>query len=631
MQLQEPDLNPLFSQSVVVNTFNTLSGENQWDYMTTVKNVDGHISVQSSSDYIRNCVEMDTSTGMPTLFLNTYVSSECPTRYDPTGKFKIPKVPSKSPRQGDTKPRMKQTTLTIDATSKYMVTTHGNTTNVKHSNMSCKEFIDTQPSLRAKSRIYTVKNIGRSGRKLRRKSQYRYHESTEQQVKRRTGRKCNKPSRANVHLHRRILHKNFTTKLNRSNCKAQWIGSKIGHHRPSVINNQKAEDTDKGRSRRKAAKPNKVIEDLGSSLKATDKDKNMQQHEQQENAVVKTKKPTRYLVKLETNTQATVPQHYPGHVIGDSSPQEDAMFPFIEIHPTPTSANIEIPHNLIYSDIKGSLTYDRERGPRRRKNYTPGQLLTCNKPHEKAILLGDNMARRQRHQKANNRRIVTGVMQFLTLAPENTLGANRRKNQQPRKLIVCKKSHATCCRPDANIVDGGGRRGVLSTKAALKTSYKASCKRRGKVAVTQDFLAATKEISEVGRKSGTQEIVEKDDAQLFSEMIGPIKPVIPYSSGLELDTQSTCYSDTVLETVVTKSGSTVEGRRIEKIGGIHSSKSDNNGNITYELFPSDSQDDVGTKSITDTDDTSSEQSNDQTGVAAALITSLSTGSTVSDY
>ena len=91
MKMEDTRVSPQCTQSLIMNTFNTSTMQNQLDVMIVVRNVDGSATVWSSNKQLRNAVEIDSETGRPALFMN--LSSNELVNMDPTGKFKIPNVP----------------------------------------------------------------------------------------------------------------------------------------------------------------------------------------------------------------------------------------------------------------------------------------------------------------------------------------------------------------------------------------------------------------------------------------------------------------------------------------------------------------------------------------------------------
>ena len=93
MKQQDPSMDVKWTQSLIINTFDTVKCVHKYDYLTVVLKQDGEVSVVCSDVKIRDSVSVDISNGQPSLWFDSY-SSETHTM-DETGKFKIPEIPRK--------------------------------------------------------------------------------------------------------------------------------------------------------------------------------------------------------------------------------------------------------------------------------------------------------------------------------------------------------------------------------------------------------------------------------------------------------------------------------------------------------------------------------------------------------
>ena len=120
MKQEDNTLAPNLYHSILMNGINSSTGEKFLDYVIVVQNVNGTVKVISSNERIGDAVHIDTTQFKPTVFLEAESSTEV--LMDPTGKFKIPKVPMD-------KFITKQTTITLqdDVTTSTMKHSHKDT------------------------------------------------------------------------------------------------------------------------------------------------------------------------------------------------------------------------------------------------------------------------------------------------------------------------------------------------------------------------------------------------------------------------------------------------------------------------------------------------------------------------
>ena len=530
MKELDATLSPLFCQSVVINTWNTLTGEGQWDYVTTVKNVDGRVSVQSSSEYIRNCVQIDSSTAMPTLFLTTYEDSNSAATYDPTGKFKIPKVPTKY-----SVPRMKKpTTRNIKFSSKSATEVKISVGNNKHDQfekLSARRN-DEQPSVHRLSKGHTKKNLGRSGRKLFARYPKRDYNTSGKEVSRRYRRKRNTPRRANANLDKIVLYVSLTRKQNKNQgCNAPGIIGTCQKLLPTENGNEKYEDTHERKNEGKAAMPLNLIEDLDPGVNTIMHHTSMQEAQQINDEIcdngiqLEPNKKKKSTENYQGNTPASLTEEHTGQLNVRVSHASDKTYPFMPNNQKGRTALSEIPINVIYEDTVLLAASDRQPSTRRRKNSYPTRILTYN-PSE-------NNTSEEHHnlQRGGRRRRAMFPRKFSFYSRKN---ASRRKHVPPLKM------------------------------SSFKTSDKTAPRRSRKIQLPRKIVRGegTQQYTEDGGTFSTQEIREQhtnDGHELVFEMIGPAKPIIPYSSGLEIYTDSPSYSDVSLDTVDTNYTKPVKG------------------------------------------------------------------------